>query len=160
MPDQMGVNFTSIEIQDIKDHFTGILTIINNKKLVQLTAEERRASMSASEIRLPYMDNAINNLSVTFSNLQPGFMSHANALKDMDVTTTFRDISNLRNEVVDRMLDFEMASEHFAYQYMRIFYNGAKTAQAVSTPGADVVVEALAPLFENQGVQNPPAPTP
>ena len=49
------------------------------------------------------------------------------------------------------MIDFSLASEHFAYEYMREFYHTAKRAQAVNTPGADTVVEALAPLFEGQG---------
>ena len=53
------------------------------------------------------------------------------------------------------MIDFAMASEHFAYQYMRVFYNGAKQALAVNTPGADTVVNALSPLFEGQGSQPP-----
>jgi hypothetical protein len=160
MPDEMGLDFTPTELTDIKDHFTGILTIINGKKIVQLTDKERQGAQSASETRLPYMDNGINNLATTFSNLQPGFLSLVKATADIKTAFDFREIDSLRNEVNDRMIDFAMASEHFAYQYMRAFYDGAKTAQAVNTPGADVVVNALAPLFEGQGVQPPVVPTP
>jgi len=53
------------------------------------------------------------------------------------------------------MIDFAMASEHFAYEYMREFYEVAKRAQSVNTPGADTVIEALSPLFEGQGPNNP-----
>ena len=58
------------------------------------------------------------------------------------------------------MIDFAMASEHFAYQYMRKFYVMAKEGQEVNTPGADTVVEALAPLFEGQGDQPDPVENP
>lgn len=160
MPDKMGVAFTPTEIQDIKDHFTGILTIINGKKIVQLTAEERQAAQAASDTRLPYVDNAINSLAIDFPNLLPGFLSQADAENDMDTSVQFRDIANLRNEVNDRMIDFGMASEHFAYQFMRVFYNSAKQALAVNTPGADTVVNTLSPLFEGQGIKNPVPPTP
>src|SRR5688572_28204073 len=106
MPDKMGYEFTPVEIQDIKDHFTGILTIINAKKIVQLTKAERQAAQSASETRLPYIDNAINNMAVSFPNLVPSFLSLPDATKDMVTSLEFRDIANLRNEVNDRMIDF------------------------------------------------------
>ena len=59
MPDQMGITLSPAEVQDIKDHFTAILTIINAKKVVQLTPKERQGAQSASEIRIPYIENAI-----------------------------------------------------------------------------------------------------
>ena len=91
------------------------------------------------------------------SNLPDHFPDAEN---DLSVSTYFRTVANLRNEVTDRMVDFAMASEHFAYQYMRVFYNNAKQAQAVNTPGADTVVNALSPLFEGQGGQPPVVPNP
>ncbi len=156
MPDKMGISFTATEITDIANHFNGILAIINAKKVVQLTPEERKAAQSASETRFPYIQNAIASLAPAFTNLQPDFLSITDATADLDTSTDLRALANLRNEVNDRMVDFAMASEHFAYQYMRIFYNGAKAAQAVNTPGADTVVDALSPLFEGQGPQNEP----
>ncbi len=153
MPSEMGYSFTPTEIQDIKDHFDGILTIINNKKVVQLTAKERQAAQSASETRFPYIQNAIKNLAPAFPNLQPNFLKLSDAEIDYDTSFQLRSLIGLRDEVNDRMIDFSMASEHFAYQYMRKFYNNAKEAQDVNTPGADTVVDALAPLFEGQGKQ-------
>jgi len=62
--------------------------------------------------------------------LQPGFLSLAT--DQIDYMTSYRyrlrTIANLRNEVNDRMIDFSMASEHFAYQYTRKFYAIAKQA--------------------------------
>ena len=160
MPDKMGLSFTPTEITDLANHFDGILTIMNGKKVVQLTAEERKAAQSVSETRLPYTQNAISNLAPTFPNLQPGFLPLTDAQNDLQASTQLRDLAALRNEVNDRMVDFAMASEHFAYQYMRKFYKTAQEAQSVNTPGADTVVEALSPLFEGQGQQNETVETP
>lgn len=160
MPDKMGISFTATEIQDLHDHFNGILAIINAKKVVQLTPEERKAAQSASETRFPYMQNAISNLAPAFPDLQPQFISHTDATADLDCATQLRTLTNLRNEVNDRMIDFSMASEHFAYKYMRKFYNVAKEARDVNTPGADTVIEALSPLFEGQGDPQNPTPNP
>ena len=153
MPSEMGISFTPTEIQDIRDHLNGILTIMNNKKVVQLTATERQAAQSASEKRFPYIQNAIKNLAPAFPNLQPNFLKLSDAEIDYDTSFQLRSLVGLRNEVSDRMIDFSMASEHFAYQYMRELYDQAKRAQAINTPGADTIVEALAPLFEGQGKQ-------
>ena len=160
MPSEMGLDFTAAEITALTDHFTGILTIMNAKKVVQLTAKERNGAQSVSETRFPYVQNTITNLAPDFPALQPGFLVFADAQKDLGASSTLRDLSVLRNEVNDRMTDFAMASEHFAYQYTRIFYSNAQKAQAVNTPGADTVVEALAPLFEGQGDKEEDTPTP
>lgn len=160
MPDKMGITFTPEEIDDMTDHFNGILAIMNAKKVVQLTAEERKGAQSASETRIPYIQQAIEILAPDFVNLQPGFLSLADATNDWEATSELRALAALRAEVNDRMTDFAMASEHFAYQYMRVFYSNAKQALAVSTPGADTVVDALSPLFEGQGDSGNPTPNP
>lgn len=160
MPSEMGLEFTPAEITALTGHFEGILTIMNAKKVVQLTAKERQGAQSASETRFPYINNAIANLAPAFPALQPGFLPIANAEKDLAAASTLRDLTTLRNEVNDRMIDFAMASEHFAYQYMRKFYKIAQEAQAVNTPGADTVVDALKPLFEKEKDGSEPVPTP
>jgi hypothetical protein len=160
MPDKMGLTFTPAEITTLHTHFTDILALINSKKVVQLTKDERQSALSISEKRLPYVQNAIDVLASDFVDLRPGFLPYADAVNDMQASSDLRALSSIRDEVNDRMIDFSMASEHFAYQYMRIFYNNAKQAQAVNTPGADTVVNALAPLFEGQGVPGGATPTP
>ena len=160
MPSEMGLEFTPVEITDLNTHFDAILTIMNNKKVVQLTAEERQGAQSASEKRLPYIQNAITTLAPDFPNLQPNFLKLTDATADLKASVQLRELAAKRNEVNDRMIDFEMASEHFAYIYMRKLYAIAKEGQEVNTPGADTVVTALAPLFEGQGDQPNPVPNP
>ena len=110
IPDKMGIVFTDAEMTEIMNHFNGILSVINAKKVVQLTAEERKAAQSASDIRYPYIQNAIKTLAVNFPNLQPGFLSVTDAQNDLQTTTDFRELAALRNEVTDRMVDFAMAA--------------------------------------------------
>ncbi len=160
MPDHMGLSFTPVEITDLNTHFDAILTIMNAKKTVQLTPKERQAAQSASETRLPYIQTAIQTQAPAFPNLQPNFLVLADADLDLKASLQLRDLATKRNEVNDRMIDFAMASEHFAYEYMREFYEVAKRAQNKNTPGADTVVEALSPLFEGQGDTTAPTPTP
>lgn len=154
MPSEMGLEFTPAEITALSGHFEAILTIMNAKKVVQLTAKERQGAQSASEKRFPYVQNAIINLAPAFPKLQPNYLDFAEAQKDFGAANDLRTLTALRNEVNDRMIDFAMASEHFSYLYTRHFYANAQKAQGVNTPGADTVVEALSPLFEGQGEQN------
>ena len=53
-----------------------------------------------------------------------------------------------------------MAAEHFAYLYLKELYAVAKRAMETNTPGADLIVAELAPLFEDQGPSNPTPPIP
>lgn len=160
MPDKMGFEISEPDKTTILTALNTALSTLNAIKIVQLTPEERKGAQSASETRLPYIQNAINNLAPQFPALQPPFLSHAEAERDVATTVTLREIDTTIKEIVDRFTDFSLASEHFAYQYMRKFYAIAQEAQAVNTPGADTVVGALSPLFEGQGEAGGENPTP
>src|ERR1051325_674043 len=125
MPDKMGLQFTGTQKQDVMDALQTALTILNDIKVVQLTPEERQGAQSAAERRLPYVDNAINNLAPAYPALQPGFMSWDDANSDAKMTGELRQILLLVDEINHRFIDFSLASEHFAYMYMRKFYNVA-----------------------------------
>lgn len=160
MPDKMGYEITDPDKATIIDALNTALNTLNAIKIVQLTPKERNAAQSASETRLPYIQNAIDTLAPQFPNLQPGFLSLTDAEKDLSAAVDLREINTLVKEVNDRFTDFSLASEHFAYEYMRKFYAIAKEAQAVNTPGADTVVSELEPLFEGQGESGGENPTP
>lgn len=160
MPDQMGLALSPVQKTTLLAALQTVLTTMNGVKVVQLSPAERQAAQTVSEIRRPYVQNAIQNLAPSFTNLQPPFMLLANAQNDLKSMNDFVEVNNLMREVFDRCTDFAMASEHFAYEYMRKFYTIAKEGQSVNTPGADTVVAALAPLFEQQGSTNPTPPGP
>lgn len=160
MPDEMGVEFTAAELAIITTGIQQAITAITNKKVVQLTAEERQGGQSVAETRQPYVHKAIENLAPTYPNLQPGFLPITNAQTDLRASEQMNEAKILAVELMDRIIDFGLASEHFAYLYTRKFYAIAKEAQGTKTTGADTVVDELKGLFEGQGQTNPPAPTP
>ncbi len=160
MPDKMGYVLTPIQKADINTALDTVLSILNSVKTVQLKPEERVAAQSASETRLPYIEMAIKELAPAYTNLQPPFLSLADASNDLQMSFDLRSIITRLAEVSDRYVDFSLASEHFAYEYMRKYYAIAQEGQGVNTPGADTSVNALSPLFEGQGEKNVPAPNP
>jgi hypothetical protein len=141
---------------------TVILTDLNNAlaalnalKVVQLTASERQGAQSIAQGRFPYVQAGIKALAPTYPNLQPNFLNLVTADTDLQTAQDLMEIMLVVKEITDRFTDFGLASEHFAYQYVRKFYAIAKEAQSVNTPGADTVVAELAPLFAGQGSENP-----
>jgi hypothetical protein len=160
MPDEMGVEFTAVELGTITSGIQQAITAIINKKVVQLTAQERQGGQSVAETRQPYVHKAIDNLAPTYPALQPNFLPLTGAQTDLRASEQMNEAMLLSMELLDRIIDFGLASEHFAYQYTRKFYAIAKEAQGTKTPGADTVVDELKGLFEGQGQTNPPAPTP
>ena len=160
MPSEMGYQIAAPEKAAIINALNTALNTLNAIKIVQLTAKERKTVQTASEKRMPYIEHAINTLAPQFPNLQPGFLSIADARNDLETAATLREINVLIKEISDRYTDFSLASEHFAYQYMRKFYAMAKEAQPINTPGADTVLSELGPLFEKHGPKNQPLSNP
>ncbi len=160
MPDNMGINISAVEKATIVSALNTALSTLNAIKVVQLTSDERKKAQSLSETRFPYTQNAIVILAPQFPNLQPPFMPLSEAQADLETSLSLREINVLIKEVIDRFTDFSLASEHFAYLYMRKFYALAQEAQAVNTPGADTVVSELSPLFDGQGPQPDDGDTP
>lgn len=160
MPDEMGVEFTAVELGTITSGIQQAITAITTKKVVQLTATERQGGQSVAETRQPYVHKAIENFAPTYPSLQPGFLPLADAKSNLRASEQMNEAKMLAIELMDRILDFGLASEHFAYLYTRKLYNVAKEAQGTKTPGADTVVDELKGLFENQGQTNEPAPNP
>lgn len=160
MPNEMGVEFTAAEQGLIISGIQQAIATIVAKKVVQLTAEERQGGQSVAETRQPYVHKAIEELAPTYPALQPNFLPLAGAQTDLRASEQMNQAMLLATELMDRIIDFGLASEHFAYQYTRKFYAIAKEAQGTNTPGSDTVVDELKGLFEGQGTSNPITPTP
>ena len=159
MPSEMGYVFTLPQKTGILTDLNNLLTVLNGIKVVQLDAEERQAARSISDERYPYVEKLFTNLVDAYPNLQPPFLDLATAKSDFQMMKDLREILSVMKEVNDRYIDFSMASENMAFKYLLEFYNTAKRAQGSNTPGGDVCVEELGPLFEGQGVQTPTPPT-
>ncbi len=159
MPSEMGIAIPPATKTQILLDLNNALAALNALKVVQLTAQERQGAQSIAQTRFPYVQAGIKALAPAYPNLQPNFLSLPVADTDLQTSQDLTEIMLIVKEITDRFTDFSLASEHFAYQYVRKFYAIAKEAQAVNTPGADTVVNELAPLFEGQG-DNSEEPTP
>ena len=150
MPEKMGYVFTDLQKQTIIANLQEIVTIITGIKKVQLTAKERQGASSVDNVRLPYVIKG-EQLAQTYVELRPGYLSLADCTNNLKTTQDGVEIKNHVNQMVDVLTDFLLAEEHFAFEYMRKFYNNGKEAEGTPTPGVDAVIDALAPLFEKQG---------
>src|SRR3972149_11433593 len=92
MPAEMGFEFTGTEKQDIINHFLTGIAILNAKRIVQLTSTERQEGQSVAETREPYVDKGINTLAPDFPNLQPGYLSFSDALKNQKMTGEINEV--------------------------------------------------------------------
>lgn len=160
MPSEMGIAIPGPIKAAIITDLTNALNALNTIKVVQLTAKERQSAQSIAEKRAPYVIKGIKALAPAYPNLQPNFLSLPTADTDLETAGDLIEILMIVKEITDRFTDFGLASEHFAYLYVRKLYAIAKEAQAVNTPGADTVVSELEGLFEGQGETNEPSPNP
>lgn len=160
LPSEMGLAITPADKTTITTALNTALATLNAIKVVQLTASERQGAQSVADTRFPFVQKGIKALAPAYPNLQPGYLNITTADTDLETATTILQFLLTVKEISDRFTDFGLASEHFAYQYVRKFYAGAQEAQAVNTPGADTVVDELKGLFEGQGQTNPGSPTP
>jgi len=68
-------------------------------------------------------------------------------------------VSPKLKEINDRLTDLGINAENIIYKSMRHSYATAQTQEG-QMPGADVLIEALAPLFADQGGNPTPEPGP
>jgi len=160
MPTEMGLEFSAVEQAPIISGIQQAIDAIKAKKIVQLTAEERQGGQSVAEKRQPYVHKAIDNLAPAYPALQPGYLSLANAQMDLHTSEFMNTVKLMIKELDDRATDFGIAAEHHSYVYTRKLYANGKEAQPTNTPGADVVVDELSPLFEKESNLEKPEPEP
>ncbi len=161
MPSEMGIAIPQPDKDIIINALNTALNTLNALKVVQLTAQERQGAQSIADTRFTYVQKGLKALAPAYPNLQPNFLDLATADTDLETTQDLLEIMLVVKEITDRFTDFSLASEHFAYQYLRKFYAIAQEAQSINTPGADTVVAELSPLFAGQGEEdNEPMSTP
>jgi len=158
LPNEMLIELTALEEADVKMHLDAIITIYNNKKIVQLSDKERQTTPSVSAERYPYVRDTYEAHAVNYPNLLPPFKVFANELRNYHYMNQNRTISSKLDEVNDIIGDHSIAAEYFCYKYMRQVYDIAKQGVDDNVPGADVVVNSIGPLFD-QEAKNEPLPT-
>jgi outer membrane receptor for Fe3+-dicitrate len=149
-PSELNVSFTDTEMADIKAAFTTIKTIITGKAVINLTPDERREGPSVNNVRLPYVDKAINYLAPEYPSLVPGFYNLAQVQNNMDCVLQMRELSTLAAESQEIITDFGIANERLAYQFTLDFYENCKRGEQRNVPGAGTSANELKPLFDKE----------
>lgn len=161
IPTELGVVFTSTEIDDMKAAAQLIAATVRSKKILNLSNDEKSGGLSTvSDERLPYVHRSIDDYAVSFPNLNGQGYPLALAANDM---ATFGDLLELQtamaeaNEVVDEM---RLVAGHFAFEFMGDQYYNAKRYLGKNVPGAQIVYDGLKGCFEGQGGSNAAPPSP
>lgn len=155
----MGVSLTTTQLDAIKLSIKSVTDALNNLITVNLTKPERSAIQSVADERLPYVQRTFDDLINNYPNLQPSFLDVNVAKADYTYMTQLRSLSLMLQQLVEILSDHELSAGALAYDYMLQFYNVAKRAVLSNVPGADTVVDALAPLFERENAAATVPPT-
>ncbi|MCF8256578.1 MAG: hypothetical protein K9J06_03440 [Flavobacteriales bacterium] len=155
----LNFNFTLPDQTGIHAALDGALLILNMPTVpyVNLTLDERKNTPSISAERLPYVHDAVNNILPVFPNLASPSIPLARATTLFELVTFVQSVVPKMAELNDRLTDLGINAEHLVYKSMLDSYNTAKQQEG-RMPGADVLIAAIAPLFEDQGsnAEEPP----
>lgn len=135
------------------------LNALNGVIVVTLEPDERKTIPNVEENRLPYVHKAVNEFGDSYPNLVSRAVTTAQAKDAFDSRMFLQSVLNLVKELNDRATDAQHNLGNTAYNYTLDMYHEAQRYQG-DLPGADVIVQELKPLFEDQGPQNPPMPNP
>ena len=122
-----------------------------------LTEAEKLQNPSINNSRLPYVKRAVEIHAVNNPTLVSGFAGTlANAQTDWKVYQQFDNYISKLNSMLEKMMETQMVAGAELYGFLLELYATAKRAAENNVPGAQAVVDDLAPLFANQGPQAPP----
>lgn len=157
----LNFNFTQPEQDAIVAGLNDVLTVLNaaNVPYVNLTKEERKKTPSIGPARLPYVHDAVNNILPLFPALASPSIPLARATTLFQLSAFIQSVRPLMAEINDRLTDLGINAENLVYTSMTDSYEMAQRQEG-RMQGADVLAEAIAPLFADQGGVNDDEPTP
>lgn len=152
---RLDIIFTDPQNTAINGAFT---TIDTNFPFAQnLTEDEKLQYPSVNNTRLPYVQRTVEIHAVNNPNLVSGFAGTLlNAQNDWTVYQQFQHYIARLNSLMEKMKETQDVAGAELYAFTLELYATAKRAAANNVPGAQAVVDDLAPLFEGQGPQTPP----
>ncbi|MCW5908674.1 MAG: hypothetical protein KIS94_12500 [Chitinophagales bacterium] len=158
-PSSIGASISEVELSAMITSLDSVITTITGKAVINLTPEERQQGPSIDNTRLPYVQQAIQQLAPSHPTLVPGFQDVAEAERNMNCALACRELVTKLNQTMEVVTDFAIANERLAYQFTLDFYLNAKRADERNVPGAGTPVEELKPLFDRESnPETPPAP--
>jgi hypothetical protein len=134
---------------------TAIADLNTNFPFAQnLTNAEKKQYPTTDNSRLPYVKRTVEIHAVNMPVLVSGFAGTLlNAQNDWKL---FNQIENFKQQLlsyIEKLNETQDVAGAELYQFMLGVYKMAKEAADNNVPGAQAVVDDLAPLFEGQGAQ-------
>ena len=152
---QLDIKFTAAQMTAIKDAAATVNT--NFPFAVNLTKSERTSLPNIESERYPYVQRAIEIHAPNNPNLVSGFAGTlAEATTDWTFVKQCDELIPLFEVILEKLRDTRQLGGSEAYAFLREFYASAQRGAENNVPGADAIVDDIAPLFEKQGSQGQP----
>ena len=125
---------------------------------VNITKAEK-GNLSINDIREPYVKRMLNQHAVNVPGIVPNFISLANATTRFNNANYFRSVSIQLKQIAEIFDDMSFNEDVPCYKDFRHMYATAKLGADNNLPGADAIVDDIAPLFaikgNDDGIVNP-----
>lgn len=152
---KIDITFTAPQDTAITGAFA---TIDTNFPFAQnLTEAEKLANPSIDNKRIPYVKRAVEIHAVSNPTFVSGF--HGTLLNAQNYWRLFQQFDTYiakLDSLREKMVETQMVAGAELYDFLLDVYDMAKKAAGANIPGAQAVVDDLAPLFEGQGIQPTP----
>ncbi len=158
----LNFNFDPMQQTAINSGLDAVLSALSGPTVpyVNLTAAERRNTPSISNERLPYVQDAVQNILPLFPALASPSVALSRTNTLLQLAIFVRSLQPKIAEIQDRLNDMSINAETLVYESMRDSYDTAQRQEG-RLPGADVLKAAVEPLFAGQGTPVPqPVPVP
>ena len=154
IPLQLGVQFTSAEVDAMQAAAQSITNTIMSKISFNMSNDERESLSTVGDERLPYVLKSVSEYGVTYPNLNGQAYPHLLAALDQETYAQMFQVLTVLKEAIEKAEELQMVAGHFCYKFMRDQYDNAEKYRTENVAGAQVVYDGLKGCFEGQGPQN------
>lgn len=118
---------------------------------VNVTKDEKSKLLSINDRRDPFVRRMIMDHAVNVPGIVPAFVSLPNATLRYTNTLYFRSVADQMRQLAEMFEDMSFNEDVPCYRDFRHLYATAKLGANNNLPGADAIVDDIAPLFAEQG---------
>ena len=139
---------TPAKISAVKNALDALDTALDG--LVGLTPKERQTIVKLASGNKPFVDD-VNTFANAGKDYFPKHISLVEFQKDYDLYNQIDSFSARLETLTRKVVDTQMLAGHEALVAGLRYYEGSKSALEDGDPGAQAVVDRLAPRFDGQG---------
>ena len=118
---------------------------------VNVTKDEKGKLLSINDVREPYVKRMLNQHAINYPGIVPSFVNLTNATTRFNNANYFRSVALQMRQLAEIFDDMSFNEDVPCYKDFRHMYATAKLGADGNLPGADAVVDDIAPLFAMQG---------